>query len=52
MAGGIYAANTLGGIVGALAVSLVLIPWIGTQQCERIILVLSAAAALIALRRC
>ena len=28
----IYAANTLGGIVGALAVSLVLIPWIGSQQ--------------------
>ena len=26
VAGGIYAANTLGGIVGALAVSLVLIP--------------------------
>ena len=49
VAGGVYAANTLGGIVGALAVSLVLIPWIGTQQCERIILVLSAAAALIAL---
>ncbi len=30
--GGIYAANTLGAIVGALSVSLALIPWIGTQQ--------------------
>ena len=30
--GGVYAANTLGAIVGALATSLVLIPWIGTQQ--------------------
>ena len=30
--GGIYAANTLGAIVGALAVSLVLMPWIGTQD--------------------
>jgi len=49
VAGGIYAANTLGGIVGALAVSLVLIPWIGTQQSQRIILVLSAVSALIAL---
>ena len=28
----VYAANTLGAIVGALAVSLVLVPWIGTQQ--------------------
>ena len=32
LVGGIYAANTLGAIVGALGVSLVLIPWIGTQQ--------------------
>ena len=30
--GGVYAANTLGAIVGALGVSLILIPWIGTQQ--------------------
>jgi spermidine synthase len=49
VAGGIYAVNTLGGIVGALAVSLVLIPWIGTQQTTRIILILSAASAFIAL---
>lgn len=49
VAGGIYAVNTLGGIVGALAVSLMLIPWIGTQQSMRIILILSAASAFIAL---
>jgi spermidine synthase len=49
VAGGIYAANTLGGIVGALAVSLVLIPWIGTQQSQRIILILSAVSALVVL---
>lgn len=49
VAGGIYAINTLGGIVGALAVSLVLIPWIGTQQSTRLILILSALSALIAL---
>lgn len=49
VAGGIYAINTLGGIIGALAVSLVLIPWIGTQQSTRIVLVLSALSALIAL---
>src|SRR5207302_1868659 len=30
--GGVYAANTLGAIAGALSVSLVLIPWIGTQN--------------------
>lgn len=49
VAGGVYAINTLGGIIGALGVSLILIPWIGTQQSTRIILVLSAVSALIAL---
>jgi spermidine synthase len=44
--GGIYAANTLGAIVGALMTSLVLIPWIGTQDSQRLILVLSALSAL------
>ncbi|HWF07399.1 MAG TPA: fused MFS/spermidine synthase [Bryobacteraceae bacterium] len=49
VAGGVYAANTLGGIVGALIVSLVLIPWIGTQQSQRIILALVALSALVVL---
>ena len=44
--GGVYAANTFGAIVGALAVSLVLVPWIGTQDSQRVLLVLSAASAL------
>jgi spermidine synthase len=43
--GNVYAANTLGCIVGALAVSLMLIPWIGTQDSQRLLLVLSAASA-------
>ena len=47
--GGVYAANTLGAIVGALATSLVLIPWIGTQQTERVILLVSAVSGLFAL---
>jgi spermidine synthase len=47
--GGVYAANTLGAIVGALATSLVLIPWIGTQQTERTLLIVSAGSALFAL---
>lgn len=49
VAGGIYAANTLGGIAGALIVSLVLIPWIGTQQSQRILLVLSAISGAVVL---
>jgi len=49
MVGGIYAANTGGAIVGALAFSLVLIPWIGTKGCEQVLIVLSALAAVFAL---
>lgn len=48
--GNIYAANTFGGIIGALAVSLFLIPGIGTQSSTRVILVLTAVSALLALR--
>jgi spermidine synthase len=47
--GGVYAANTLGAIIGALFVSLILIPWIGTQNSERVLLLLSAVGAVIAL---
>lgn len=49
LVGGIYAANTFGAIVGALGISLVLIPWIGTQQSQRVLLVVSAASALFVL---
>ena len=47
--GGVYAANTLGAIVGALGVSLVLVPWIGTQNTQRLLLVVSALGALFVL---
>ena len=49
LVGAVYAANTFGAIVGALAVSLVLVPWIGTQQSQRVLLVLSAVSALVVL---
>lgn len=48
-AGGIYAANTLGGIVGALAVSLVLIPSIGSQQSQRVLVIAAAVGGVIVL---
>ena len=47
--GGIYAANTVGAIGGALGVSLVLVPWLGTQQSQRALLLLSALSALFVL---
>jgi spermidine synthase len=47
--GRLYAANTVGAIIGALAMSLVVITAFGSQNGERILIVLAAAAALIAL---
>ena len=49
VAGTIYGANTIGSIIGALSVSLLLIPWIGTQQSQRALLCLAAAAGFIVL---
>ena len=47
--GGIYASNTLGAIVGALVVSLALVPWIGTQHSQQVLLVLAAVSGLFVL---
>src|SRR5579883_1268981 len=49
IAGGIYATNTLGGIAGAISVSLILIPRLGTQQTQRLMLIVSAGGALLLL---
>ena len=53
-AGAVYAANTLGGIVGALLVSLILLPGIGARMSEQVMLitaVASGATALVATAR-
>lgn len=47
--GNVYAANTLGAILGALSVSLFFVPTIGTQNTQRLILLLSSAGAITAL---
>ena len=49
VAGAVYAANTLGGIAGALAVSLFLIPSIGTQATERVLVIAAGLSGLVAL---
>ena len=51
IAGKVYAANTLGGIVGALAVSLILIPWVGSQQTQKLLVIVSITGALVLLGR-
>jgi spermidine synthase len=47
LSGEIYAANTAGAIVGAIVFSMVLIPWLGTQDSQRILIALSAIGGLI-----
>jgi spermidine synthase len=49
LAGGVYAANTVGAIVGTLIVSFVLVPWIGTSHSQQVLIVVSAISALLML---
>jgi spermidine synthase len=49
LVGETYAANTVGAILGALAFSIVIIPLAGTRNAERILMTVSAIAALLAL---
>ena len=42
----VYAANTAGAIIGALGASLVLVSWLGTQQSQRLLMLLTLVAAL------
>jgi spermidine synthase len=45
LVGRVYAVNTVGAIVGAVAFSMLLIGWVGTQQSQRLLIALSALAA-------
>ncbi len=49
LVGGVYAANTVGAILGALAFSIFLIPAIGTQNSQRALMLLAAVAAMLML---
>jgi spermidine synthase len=49
MVGGVYAANTVGAILGSLLFSMIVIPQLGTQWGQRILMILSAASAFVAL---
>jgi len=51
LVGGLYAANTLGGIAGAVGASVFLIGSVGTQRSQQLLMALSAMAAALALGR-
>ena len=48
LVGSLFAANTLGAIVGAIAFSIIVIPTVGTQAAQRVLVGLCTASALVA----
>ena len=42
--GRVYAANTVGAIIGAVTFSVLLIPWVGTQKSQQILMSISAVS--------
>jgi len=49
LVGGVYAANTVGAILGAIGASVGLIPWIGTQHSQQVLMGISVVAAVLVL---
>jgi spermidine synthase len=49
LVGGVYAANTLGAIIGSVAASLLLIVWLGSQRAQQVLVIISAVSALLML---
>jgi spermidine synthase len=49
LAGSVYAANTVGAIVGSMVTSFLLIPWIGSQHTQQVLVIVAAIAALLML---
>ena len=49
LVGGVYAANTVGAILGSLCFSLLLIPLAGTKGCQQVLILLSAVSGLVVL---
>jgi spermidine synthase len=49
LVGGIYAANTLGAILGSVTASLLLVVWLGSQRAQQVLVIISAVSALLML---
>jgi spermidine synthase len=49
LVGSVYAANTIGGIIGALFGSLLIIAWLGTRTSQRLLIAVAGISALITL---
>ncbi len=49
LVGGVYAANTVGAIIGATVSSLLLVSWIGSQRSEQLLIIIAGLSALLVL---
>ena len=49
LVGGVYAANTVGAIVGSLLSSLLFVIWLGSQRAQQLLIILSVMSSLLAL---
>jgi spermidine synthase len=49
LVGGIYAANTVGAIIGATTSSLLLVTWLGSQRSEQLLIIIAGLSALLVL---
>ncbi|MEO6237550.1 MAG: fused MFS/spermidine synthase [Vicinamibacterales bacterium] len=49
LVGTVYAANTVGAIIGALSASLLLVVWMGSQHAQQLLILLSALSGLLVL---
>ena len=49
LVGGLYAANTVGAIVGSLGSSLIMVAWIGSQSAQQLLIAASAISGLLML---
>jgi spermidine synthase len=49
LVGGVYAANTVGAIVGSLGASLMLVYWFGSQHAQQVLIALSAFGGVLVL---
>jgi spermidine synthase len=49
LVGGVYAANTVGAIVGSLAASLMLVYWFGSQHAQQVMMIISGLSGLLLL---
>jgi spermidine synthase len=49
LVGGVYAANTLGAIIGSVTASLLLVHWLGSQRAQQVLIIISAVSALLML---